>query len=146
MASDEQEHSILIQGTIEDCWNEICDFEAYPEWQKALKVSRVDETDAEGRGKIVEFLVESPMKDIRYVLDYEYDTRKHELTWTFVEGDVNDVQGSFTFKEDGKGTEATYRLYIDAGWFVPKAVLSNLMTGLMKGCVKALRKRVESKR
>ena len=55
------------------------------------------------------------MKLIRYVLRYRHEP-PHRMSWTYVDGDVKDATGHYTFEELDSGlTRATYSLAGDPG-------------------------------
>ena len=135
-----------VAASPSDCFAACLDFESYPEWQGPVESCRVLERDSEGRGSLVETVVDLKIRRARYVLRYEYDEPRL-ISWTFVEGDPKDGAGEFVFEDDGAGgTAGVYRQAIDVGRLgmlargPAKAGLKKL---LLDEAVKDLRARVE---
>ena len=147
MSGKELTRTIEINGTADTCYKLICDFESYPEWQSAMKSAKVLKKDKSGKAKKVELKISLLGKDIRYVLDYQYDEKKHLLSWTYVEGDVRDIKGSYKFETIDKGkTLATFSTYVDPGFWVPGPIINTLNNVAMKKSMEELRDAVEGKK
>jgi Polyketide cyclase / dehydrase and lipid transport len=109
------EREFTVAAPPSACFAAILDFESYPEWQGPVQSCEVLERDEEGRGSLVETVVDLKIRRARYVLRYEYDEPRL-ARWTFVEGDPKDVAGEFAFEDDGSGgTRGVYRQAIDVG-------------------------------
>jgi|YelNatPaOPRAMG01_1025707.scaffolds.fasta_scaffold09312_8 Polyketide cyclase / dehydrase and lipid transport. len=144
MSGKEITRTIEIQSTPDRCYKKICDFESYPEWQSAVQHAKVLKKDKNGKPKDVEFKISVLGKEIRYVLSYKYDDKNHKLTWTYVEGDVKDVKGSYTFEKiDKDKTLATFTAYVDPGFWVPGPIINTLNNVAMKKSMEELRDAVE---
>jgi len=114
-----QEVSVEIAASPADCFAAIMEFERYPEWFSAVSGARILERDKAGIGRIVEFTADMKIRTVRYVLEYAYK-KPSELTWHSIEGDVESVQGHYTFRKLGPAlTEATCRQEIQLGFWVP---------------------------
>lgn len=114
-----QEVSLQIAASPADCFAAIIEFERYPEWFSAVSSARVLERDKAGVGRVVEFTADMRIRTVRYVLEYAYK-RPTELTWRSVDGDLESVQGRYTFRKLGPElTEATCRQEIQLGFWVP---------------------------
>lgn len=138
----EQEFSTEIEATPEQCFDVIVDFEAYPKWASGITSARVLERDREGVGRRVEFVIEIPLRKIRYVLEYDY-RRPNRLTWRSVDGDVRSIQGEYRFRKKGKrSTEATCRQAIDLGFWLPGPVRRILEQGALQRSVLEFRDEV----
>jgi ribosome-associated toxin RatA of RatAB toxin-antitoxin module len=143
MSATEAEQSAHIHAGPQACFEAIADFESYPEWQTAVKRCEVLERDEQGRGRLVETVIDAKLREVRYRLRYEFEP-PHRVWWDYVEGDVHSVEGEFVFEPEGEGrTRATYRLAIDPGRFVPGPVRRVLVEGVMRGAVRDLKRRVE---
>ena len=141
------ELSFHADASPEECFAAVLDFESYPDWQGPIDSCTVLERDAEGRGSLVETVVDLKIRRARYVLRYEYDP-PGRVSWSFVEGDPKDVEGEFVFEDDGAGgTDGVYRQALDIGRLgmlargPAKAGLKKL---LLDEAVKDLRARVEA--
>ena len=143
MGAKRAERQIVIQGSPRDCFDELLEFERYPEWQRAVKSVEVVSRDGDGRPKEVEFEIDAKIRSIRYRLDYSYE-EPHMLTWRYVDGDVKDVDGEFVLEDQGDGTTlATYALRLDPGAFLPGRVANMLSDKVMQGSMEDLKARVE---
>ena len=109
------ELSFVVAASPSDCFAAVLDFESYPSWQGPVESCHVLERDDEGRGSLVETVVDLKIRRARYVLRYEYEPVRR-VAWSFVEGDPKDVRGEFVFEDDGSGgTAGVYRQAIDVG-------------------------------
>ncbi len=144
MSGKELTRTIEIRSTPDKCYKKICDFESYPVWQSAVKSVKVLKKDKNGRPKHVELKVSVLSREIRYVLDYKYDDKKHMLEWNYVEGDLEDVRGSYTFEKINKDkTLATFTTYVDPGFWLPDTIMNVLNNVSMKRSIEELKDAVE---
>ena len=144
MGAKRAERQIVVQGTPQQCFDALLDFETYPDWQDAVKDCEVQSRDGKGRGQRVWFEIDAKVKKISYTLDYSYE-EPHMLTWEFVAGDVRDIDGEFVLEDLGDGTTlATYGLRIDAGMWMPGKIASILNDQVMQRSVEDLKARVET--
>jgi len=138
------EQQAKIGATPQECFDAVTDYDSFPTWQRAVTGVEVLDRDGQGRGKRVRFEVDLKVRKVGYTLDYSYE-QPSLVSWRYVEGDVKDVQGDFTFEDQGDGTTlATYSLVIDPGMFMPGPLARLLSEGAMKGSVEDLRRRVET--
>ncbi len=145
MGVEQAERTVEIAAPPGACYEAALDFESYPEWQSAVVECHVRERDAEGRGSLVETVVDARVRQIRYVLSYTHEP-PHRMRWTLVEGDPKSVDGEYAFEPAGDGTLVTYRLAVDigrVGMLVPGDVRRKATEHLMRSSVEELRARVE---
>ena len=143
MGAKRAERQIVVQGTPQQCFDALLDFESYPDWQNAVKDCEVLTRDRAGRGKEVHFEIDATVKRISYTLDYSYE-EPHLIAWDFLEGDVRDIDGEFVLEDRGDGTTlATYGLRIEAGVRMPGKIQSVLSDQVMQRSVEDLKARVE---
>ena len=115
MSLEGGERSFEVAAPPSACFEAVLDFESYPQWQGPIEACRILERDDEGRGSLVESVVDLKIRRARYVLRYEYEPVRR-VAWSFVEGDPKDVVGEFVFEDDGSGgTRGVYRQAIDVG-------------------------------
>jgi ribosome-associated toxin RatA of RatAB toxin-antitoxin module len=137
-------HSLVIEAEPAVCFNEITDYETFPEWQAAVKEVDVLSRDDDGRGRDVRFEIDAKVRQVAYTLRYSYEP-PHLVTWNYLEGDVNSVDGEFVFEDRGDGTTlATYSLDIDPGVWLPGRVKKMITDQVMKRSVEDLKRRVEN--
>jgi ribosome-associated toxin RatA of RatAB toxin-antitoxin module len=135
--------SAVVAGTPQQCFDAIVDYESFPDWQGAVKSVEVISRDRDGRGREVAFEIDAKVKSVRYTLAYSYE-EPSRVTWDYLEGDVKDVDGEYTFEDQGDGTTlATYALAIDPGVWLPGKLQKVLNEQVMKGSVEDLKRRVE---
>jgi uncharacterized protein YndB with AHSA1/START domain len=138
------EQQIVVEGTPQDCFDALVDYDSFPQWQRAVKSVTVETRDADGRGEQVSFEIDAKVRTMRYTLRYSYEP-PHRITWDYVEGDVKDVDGEFVLEDRGDGTTlATYSLALDPGVWLPGPVRKVLTDQVMKGSVEDLKRRVET--
>ena len=137
-------HSLLIEAEPAVCFDEITDYETFPEWQSAVKEVDVLSVDSAGLGRDVRFVIDARVRSVSYTLRYAYE-QPHLVTWEYVDGDVRSVEGDFAFEDQGDGTTlATYSLDIDPGVWLPGRVKKMLTEQVMKRSVEDLKRRVEN--
>jgi ribosome-associated toxin RatA of RatAB toxin-antitoxin module len=137
--------SIEIAATPAACFDVVADFEAYPSWQPAVDDVRVLEHDSNGRGTLVETVIDARIKKVRYVLAYSYE-EPFRVAWDLVEGDPKAIEGDFAFETGDGVTVASYRMAADLGGigrFVPGEMRRRATEYLMKSTVEGLKARVE---
>lgn len=133
----------VVEGSPQECFDALVDYESFPEWQRAVKAVDVLTRDGDGRGEEVAFEIDAKVKTVRYTLRYSYE-EPGRISWDYVEGDVKDVDGDMTLEDQGDGTTlATYSLALDAGVWLPGRLAKVLNDQVMKGSVEDLKKRVE---
>ena len=137
-------HSLVIDAEPAVCFNEITDYETFPEWQAAVKEVDVLSRDEHGRGRDVRFRIDAKLREVAYTLRYSYEPPRL-VTWDFVDGDVKSVAGEYVFQDRRDGTTlATYSLEIDPGVWLPGRVKKLLTDQVMKRSAEDLKDRVES--
>jgi uncharacterized membrane protein len=137
------EQQIVVEGTPQECFDALVDYESFPDWQRAVKSTEVVTRDRAGRGEEVAFEIDAKVKTIRYRLRYSYEP-PHRIAWDYLGGDVKDVDGEMVFEDLGDGTTlATYSLALDAGVWMPGPIAKVLNDQVMKGSVEDLKRRVE---
>ena len=144
MGTKKAQQQVVIEGTAQDCFDALTEYETFPEWQDAVKSCEVVSRDAEGRGKEVAFEVDAKVKTIAYRLSYSYE-EPHLITWDYLDGDVKEIDGEYVFEDQSDDTTlATYTLHIDPGVWVPGPVAKMLNEQVMKGSMEDLKRRVEA--
>jgi ribosome-associated toxin RatA of RatAB toxin-antitoxin module len=147
MGVERGERSIRIAAPARACFEALLDFESYREWQQSVRETRILERDPEGRGSIVETVVDARVTTVRYVLRYAYEPFTR-ISWDYVEGDVRSVEGDYRFAEGDGVTDVTYRLAVDLGGlgrFVPGEMKRRGAEHMMRSAVEDLRARVEAR-
>ncbi|MCL5277448.1 MAG: SRPBCC family protein [Deltaproteobacteria bacterium] len=147
MSGKEITRTIEINSTPDTCYRKICDFESYPKWQSAVKEITILKKDKGGKPKVVECRISVLGKDVRYVLEYAYEDKRYTLSWSYVEGDVKDIRGSYLFeKVDKNRTRATFTAFVDPGFWVPGPIINTLNNVAMKKSMEELKDAVEGKK
>jgi uncharacterized membrane protein len=143
-AAAEQEQTVIVEASQQDCFDVITDFATYPGWNSALRAARV-EKHSRGLARQVAFELDARVKTIRYVLEYSYK-KPGELTWKSVGGDVNSIVGSYRFeKVDENRTRATCRQHIDLGFWLPGPIRRLAESTALKQAVAEFKAEVESR-
>lgn len=138
-----QEFSVEIDATPTECFAAIMEFEQYPRWSSAIQEANVLEQDERGMGRIVEFIIDMKFKRLRYVLDYAYK-KPSTLTWHSVDGDIESVQGSYSFEKAADGrTLATCKQAITVGFWVPGPIRTLLERTALQQSVMEFKTEVE---
>jgi ribosome-associated toxin RatA of RatAB toxin-antitoxin module len=123
----------------------VADFEAYPEWVGNLEEVEVLARDRRGRGTRVAFRLRTPMGDQAYTLAYRYQPKDAGMTWTYVEGTLDDLAGSYALEPADDGTTTvTYRLEVALGVPLPGLVKRQAARQIVRSALADLKRRVES--
>lgn len=135
--------SIDIGATAEQIFEVATDFDSYPEWNASIKKVEIRATDDEGLPTEVWFEVDARIKTIRYTLEYDYSDAPESFSWDLKEGDVKQLNGTYTFDEFDDVTDVTYELAIDPGFRIPGLLKRQAEKQIMSSALKDLKKRVE---
>jgi ribosome-associated toxin RatA of RatAB toxin-antitoxin module len=120
-------------------------FDAYPEWVANLEEVEVLARDRRGRGTRVAFRLRTPMGEQAYTLAYRYRPGDAGVDWTYVEGTLDDLAGSYTLEPAGDGaTRVTYRLEVAVGLPLPGLVKRQAARQIVRSALGDLKRRVES--
>jgi ribosome-associated toxin RatA of RatAB toxin-antitoxin module len=123
----------------------VADFDAYPDWVGNLEEVEVLARDRRGRGTRVAFRLRTPMGDQAYTLAYRYQARDAGVTWTYVEGTLDDLAGSYALEPTADGTtRVTYRLEVALGVPLPGLVKRQAAKQIVRSALSDLKRRVES--
>jgi ribosome-associated toxin RatA of RatAB toxin-antitoxin module len=123
----------------------VADFEAYPDWVGNLEEVKVLARDRRGRGTRVAFRLRTPMGDQAYTLAYRYQPKDAGVTWTYVEGTLDDLAGSYELDPSDDGTtKVTYRLEVALGVPLPGLVKRQAAKQIVRSALADLKRRVES--
>ena len=138
------ERQIVIEGSQQECFDAIVDYETFPDWQRAVTAVDVQSRHRDGRAKQVAFQIDAKVRKVRYTLDYSYE-EPHLVTWRYVEGDPNNVAGELVLENRGDGTTlATYSLAIEPGARLPRPLVGTLNDQVMQSVLEGLKARVEA--
>lgn len=141
MSARRAERTIEVDGSVEDCWAVLADFERWPEWQPA--VERVEVVERSEGGALVAFEADAKVRRLHYRARYVLEPPAR-MTWELVDGDVKAGGGEFRLEALGeRRTRATYRLGVELGFFVPGPLLRRGTQVLMGGVTAGLKRRVE---
>jgi len=137
--------STEIYGTAEEIMGVISDFDAYPEWVGQLEEVRVLERDQEGRGTVVSFKVSTPLLPAAYTLRYAYAPDDAGMSWTYVEGTLDDLSGSYTLDPvDDQLTRVSYQLEVGLDAPLPGLLKRQAAKQIVRSALSDLKRRVES--
>jgi ribosome-associated toxin RatA of RatAB toxin-antitoxin module len=121
------------------------DFEAYPDWVGNLEEVEVLDRDHRGRGTRVAFRLRTPLGDQGYTLAYRYQAEDAGVTWTYVEGTLEDLAGSYALEPTDDGTtRVTYRLEVALGMPIPSVLVRQAAKQIVRSALGDLKRRAES--
>jgi len=143
--AEHAEGAAEVHATPAEVMAVVADFDAYPEWVAGLEEVEVLRRDRRGRGTRVAFRLRTPMGEQAYTLAYRYQPRDAGVSWTYVEGTLEDLAGSYTLKAAGDGaTRVTYRLEVALGMPLPGLVRRQAARQIVRSALGDLKRRVES--
>jgi ribosome-associated toxin RatA of RatAB toxin-antitoxin module len=123
----------------------VADFEAYPDWVGNLEQVEVLARDRRGRGTRVAFRLSTPLGEQAYTLAYRYQAGDAGVSWTYVEGTLEDLSGSYTLEPtDDATTRVTYRLAVEPGIAIPGFLKRQAARQIVRSALSDLKRRVES--
>jgi ribosome-associated toxin RatA of RatAB toxin-antitoxin module len=136
--------SAEIAAPPQACFDALTDFERLPDWQGAVRDVEVLERDGQGRGTVVEYVVDARLKTVRYRLRQIYDEPRR-LASEYLGGDFRDFCGEWRFEpvDGGRRTRAELDLRIDPGRFVPGIVRSAIADAVMRRALRDLKAHLE---
>jgi ribosome-associated toxin RatA of RatAB toxin-antitoxin module len=143
--AEHAEGSTEIFATPAEVMAVVADFEAYPEWVGNLEEVEVVARDRRGRGTRVAFRLGTPLGEQSYTLAYRYLPGDAGVAWTYVEGTLEDLAGSYTLEPAGDGaTRVTYRLQVELAMPLPGLVRRQAAKQIVRSALADLKRRVES--
>jgi ribosome-associated toxin RatA of RatAB toxin-antitoxin module len=123
----------------------VADFKAYPEWVAGIEEVEVLDRDRQGRGTQVAFRLRTPLGDQAYTLAYDYQPDDAGVSWTYVEGTLDDLAGAYTLEAADDGTtRVTYRLEVALSVPLPGLVKRQAAKQIVRSALSDLKRRVES--
>jgi ribosome-associated toxin RatA of RatAB toxin-antitoxin module len=143
--AERAEGSTEVYATPAEVMAVVADFEAYPEWVGNLEEVEVLHRDRRGRGIRVAFRLGTPWGEQSYTLAYRYRPRDAGVDWTYVEGTLRDLAGSYTLEPGtDAATKVTYRLEVELGVPIPGFLLRQAAKQITRSALGDLKRRVES--
>jgi ribosome-associated toxin RatA of RatAB toxin-antitoxin module len=143
--AEHAEGSTEVYATPAEVMAVVADFEAYPDWVGNLEQVEVMARDRRGRGTRVAFRLRTPVGDQAYTLAYRYQPKDAGVTWTYVEGTLDDLAGSYILEPAADGaTRVTYRLEVALGVPLPGLVKRQAARQIVRSALSDLKRRVES--
>jgi uncharacterized membrane protein len=143
MGKKHVDQQIVIDAPPQACFDALTAYETFTDWQDAVKSCEVITRDDKGRGKEVDFEVDAKVKTVHYRLSYSYE-EPHWIGWDYLEGDIKEIDGEYTFEDRGDGTTlATYSLVLDLGSWMPGRLGRLVGEQVMQGALEDLKRRVE---
>ena len=143
--AEHAEGTTEVAATPSEVMAVVADFEAYPDWVANLEQAEVLSRDRRGRGTRVAFRLRTPLGDQAYTLAYRYQARDAGVSWTYVEGTLEDLSGAYTLEPAADGaTRVTYRLQVALGMPLPGLVKRQAARQIVRSALDDLKRRVES--
>ena len=143
--AEHAEGAAEVHATPAEVMAVVADFDAYPDWVPNLEQVEVLARDRRGRGTKVAFRLGTPWGEQAYTLAYRYQPRDAGMSWTYVEGTLDDLAGSYALEPAGDGaTRVTYRLEVALGVPIPGFLLRQAARQVVRSALGDLKRRVES--
>ena len=143
--AEHAEGSTEIYATPTEVLAVVADFEAYPDWVAGMEEVEVRSRDRRGRGTRVAFRLRTPLGEQAYTLAYRYQPRDAGVSWTYVEGTLEDLSGSYVLEPAADGaTRVTYRLEVALAVPLPGLVKRQAARQIVRSALADLKRRVES--
>ena len=143
--AEHAEGSTDVDATPAEVMAVVADFDAYPDWVGNLDEVEVLAHDRRGRGTRVAFRLGTPWGEQAYTLAYRYQPKDAGMSWTYVEGTLDDLAGSYALEAAGDGvTRVTYQLEVELGVPIPGFLLRQAAKQIVRSALSDLKRRVES--
>jgi ribosome-associated toxin RatA of RatAB toxin-antitoxin module len=136
--------SIDIRATPKEIMAVIADFESYPDWVGNMEDAEVLERDGRGRGSVVAFRLRTPVLAAEYTLQYKYAPRAAGVSWTYREGTLGDLSGSYALEPLDGATRVTYHLDVELGMPLPGLIKRQAAKQIVRSALNDLKRRVEA--
>jgi ribosome-associated toxin RatA of RatAB toxin-antitoxin module len=142
--ADAVRDNIDISVSAEKIFEVATDLESYPEWNASIKRVEVKARTDEGLPSQVWMEVDAKLKVISYTIGYDYTNSPGSFSWSLIDGDVKELDGSYKFDEFDDVTEVTYEMKVDPGFPIPKLLKRQAEKQIARSALEDLKKRVES--
>jgi ribosome-associated toxin RatA of RatAB toxin-antitoxin module len=143
--AEHAEGSTEIYATPTEVLAVVADFEAYPDWVAGMEEVEVRSRDRRGRGTRVAFRLRTPLGEQAYTLAYRYQPKDAGVSWTYVEGTLEDLSGAYVLEPAADGaTRVTYRLEVALAVPLPGLVKRQAARQIVRSALSDLKRRVES--
>jgi hypothetical protein len=143
--SEQATERLTVKASPRRCFEVATDFDSYPEWSADIKKVDAVETDAVGRAVLVKFWAEAMGRSTSYVLRYDYSKAPDRLSWTLVEGDIEEkIDGEYAFEPIADQTELSYTLSVDLRVPMPGFVKRRVEGRILGAALHELKTRAES--
>lgn len=146
MAEQAREY-LTINASVEQCFDVLADFDAYPEWAGDLKEVAVLERDDRGRAVVVEFRAAGMGRSTRYQLRYDYSDAPKRLGWCLESGDIQrELDGAYLLEPSSAepdATDVTYELSVDLIIPIPGFQKRRAEAKILRTALDDLKARVE---
>jgi uncharacterized membrane protein len=137
--------TIDVDASVEELFDIVTDLDAFPEWLTDVQEVEVLGRDKAGLPTASRMVVDVKIRQVEYVLEYDYDA-PNRVSWTTRPGgDVKSIVGSYTFAvNDEGGTTVVYELAMDPGFPVPGFMLKRATKHITGAALDGLKARAES--
>ncbi len=137
--------SIYVNAPADLCYRMVCDFERYPEWQKAVVKVLVRERFEDGRPKIVQWFVDMILKQLTYTNIYRYDDPNYTIYWELLHGDIRSNKGCYRIKQEKNGgSTITFEFSVELGFPAPQKIIDFLSTIAFRKVMQEMKRQAES--
>ena len=136
--------SIDVSATMQEIFDVATDLDSYPEWNENIKEVEIRARDDEGRPLEVWMKVDAKLKVVQYTLGYDYENAPDSFSWHLLEGDIKEMEGSYSFDQFEDVTEVTYEMKVDPGFPIPGFLKRQAEKQIARSALEDLKKRVES--
>jgi ribosome-associated toxin RatA of RatAB toxin-antitoxin module len=142
--ADAVRDNIDINASAETIFGVATDLESYPEWNANIKRVEIKARTEDGLPSEVWMEVDAKLKIVSYTIGYDYANAPESFSWSLIEGDVKELEGSYKFDEFDDVTEVTYEMKVDPGFPIPNLLKRQAERQIARGALEDLKKRVES--
>jgi ribosome-associated toxin RatA of RatAB toxin-antitoxin module len=121
------------------------DLERYPEWASGVREVEIVERDAESLPRRARFVIDAMVKEISYVLTYDWSGAPESMTWEAEPNeDIRELVGSYEFSALPEGgTTIVYALRVEPGFQFPGFLRRQGEKHLISTALRGLRRRAE---
>jgi uncharacterized protein YndB with AHSA1/START domain len=141
--------AVLIRARPEAIWNVMTDCRQTPSFVPGLRFCRRVDGAPDGGWEDIEQEIRYSwyLPTVRYVFRADYD-RPRRIDFHRISGDLKEEEGTWvlTATADGAATVVEYEMYLDPGFWIPRALVNRSLRKDLPAALSNLRQRVERPR
>lgn len=111
--------TFVVKASRAKIWSALTNYQEFRRFFPNIKQLRT--LSQSHKGATIDYIMDTGIMDIKFVLDRQYTTPEYELRWKMLRGDVDDIEGSWLIKDtDNPGKKLLiYTTFVDINvWII----------------------------